>query len=483
MVTSSKLRIYERDRIYPQSISYYHKLMYLSPQKHAYVANHWEVRSFVHDYFYWARAIDELGQSARQWINSWVTIEDKWQEIKSLYENDYKNISAILSPLHDRLVTDYSSNELLMIYSTALNFAEEHINYAEYTIDGFDDFFSDSFSEYLHNNFEVRISKIELADLLKPATLSAQSRYQKEIIGLVLAMPSDTIEQICSRYFWTKMSWDGSNELTNEEVEKDIATISKKDSNDLKNEYDRLANYEARALSERRDILNKYELNLEDGLLANYFKLLDAFNTFHDYRKEIQMRTNQVIYRVLNELPQRFSVDYHDLLYYFPNEIITLIKNGNTVDRDIIKKRQQGITFIIEEGKVTEYIGVEAVRILEEYVLKNRQTENVKKIIGIPASKGIIKGRTFVTKIVKEANELLSAGDILVTSMTTVDFVPAMRRAAAIITDDGGITCHAAVVSRELGIPCIVGTKIATSVLKTGDIIRMDATSGIIIVE
>ena len=64
--------------------------------------------------------------------------------------------------------------------------------------------------------------------------------------------------------------------------------------------------------------------------------------------------------------------------------------------------------------------------------------------------------------------------------MTTPDFVPAMRKAAAIITNEGGITCHAAIVSRELGKPCITGTKIASKVLKDGDMVEVDAEKGIV---
>jgi pyruvate,water dikinase len=64
--------------------------------------------------------------------------------------------------------------------------------------------------------------------------------------------------------------------------------------------------------------------------------------------------------------------------------------------------------------------------------------------------------------------------------MTTPDFVPAMRKAVAIITDEGGITCHAAIVSRELGKPCIIGTKIATKALKDGDVVEVDADNGVV---
>ena len=74
----------------------------------------------------------------------------------------------------------------------------------------------------------------------------------------------------------------------------------------------------------------------------------------------------------------------------------------------------------------------------------------------------------------------MKKGDILVAPMTSPDFITAMRKASAVVTNEGGMTCHAAIVSRELKIPCIVATRIATKVLKDGDIIEVDATKGIV---
>ncbi len=80
-----------------------------------------------------------------------------------------------------------------------------------------------------------------------------------------------------------------------------------------------------------------------------------------------------------------------------------------------------------------------------------------------------------------DAGAELREGEILVTHMTAPDWVPLMRRAAAIVTDSGGMTCHAAIVSRELGIPCLVGTGEATSVLDDGQLVSVDAGAGVVL--
>ena len=99
---------------------------------------------------------------------------------------------------------------------------------------------------------------------------------------------------------------------------------------------------------------------------------------------------------------------------------------------------------------------------------------------GLPASPGIAWGKAKVAFSPEEAAKLMKKGDILVTVMTNPDWVPYMRIASAIVTDEGGMTCHAAIVSRELGIPCIVGTREATKVMKTGMDYTVDAKTGVV---
>jgi len=98
---------------------------------------------------------------------------------------------------------------------------------------------------------------------------------------------------------------------------------------------------------------------------------------------------------------------------------------------------------------------------------------------GLAASPGIASGPVIV---IRDMNEIarVTEGDIMVTGMTNPDMVPAMRKAAAVVTDEGGRTCHAAIVSRELGIPCIVGSKDGTAKLKEGTVVTVDATRGVV---
>lgn len=106
--------------------------------------------------------------------------------------------------------------------------------------------------------------------------------------------------------------------------------------------------------------------------------------------------------------------------------------------------------------------------------------ERTVVIRGLPASPGIYAGKAKVVLTTEEADRLLEKGDILVTTMTNPDWVPYMRKAGAIVTNDGGMTCHAAIVSRELGIPCIVGTGNATEKIVTGKDYTVNAKTGVV---
>jgi phosphohistidine swiveling domain-containing protein len=144
------------------------------------------------------------------------------------------------------------------------------------------------------------------------------------------------------------------------------------------------------------------------------------------------------------------------------------------------KLKERFNEFIFFEGKT--YSGNELKTFKSKFKIKFIQ-DKVNKIKtslkGNIACKGIAKGKV---KIVLELKDLykVKQGDVLITTMTTPNMVPAMERCCAIVTDEGGLTCHAAIVARELGKPCIVGTKFATKIFKNNDLVIVDANKGIV---
>jgi len=140
--------------------------------------------------------------------------------------------------------------------------------------------------------------------------------------------------------------------------------------------------------------------------------------------------------------------------------------------------KPQDIEFAIE-GEDIYIVQTRAITTMEKRVEEGSGGEISGEVIlkGVGASPGIASGKI---KIVHDLSELekVNKGDVLVTKMTNPDMVVTMQKSAAIVTDDGGLTAHAAIVSREMGIPCIVGTKNATTKLKDGEVITVDGSSG-----
>jgi pyruvate,water dikinase len=172
---------------------------------------------------------------------------------------------------------------------------------------------------------------------------------------------------------------------------------------------------------------------------------------------------------------------------YCADEVLNLIASGEKVDASVTKQRQEGYLRIYKEGETLTFVGEEAKNEIAD-LLKFRTDEinQAKQLKGTVASlpnkeEFMVKGRVFVLTTAFDIEEKIKdfkEGDILVATQTHPNLVPMMKKSLAIVTDEGGITCHAAIVSRELKKPCIIGTRLASKVLKTGDEIVMNLKTG-----
>ena len=158
-------------------------------------------------------------------------------------------------------------------------------------------------------------------------------------------------------------------------------------------------------------------------------------------------------------------------------EIEKLVSIGELIEEHYGKP--QDVEWAIEKDKIFIVQSRPVTTIREKKEEVEEELEGEILIKGLGASPGIASGSVKVILGEKEISKV-EKGDILVTTMTAPDMVPAMKKAAAIVTDEGGMTCHAAIVSRELGVPAVVGTKTATKVLRDGMIVTVDGEKGIV---
>jgi phosphohistidine swiveling domain-containing protein len=190
------------------------------------------------------------------------------------------------------------------------------------------------------------------------------------------------------------------------------------------------------------------------------------------FRVEVLIEGAYHMRATIENVRKATGLDDLSLAYYW--EIQDILK-GKPVDTDIISQRKNGFSYVFLKDTFFDIDKQKS----QELRQKLDPEENLEELKGQSACLGKATGTARVLISAKENNKV-EQGDILITSMTTPDYVPAMEKAAAIVTNEGGITCHASIVSREMGKPCIIGTKKATKVFKDGDLVEVDADQGII---
>jgi len=176
------------------------------------------------------------------------------------------------------------------------------------------------------------------------------------------------------------------------------------------------------------------------------------------------------------------GISLRQLRCFEGHELIEALKTGKA-DADLLNQRNAYSAYYTDasKGKTTTsfLFGAKARQFMESLEFEEQKLDSgsVSELKGECACPGISRGPV---RIIEQGsqNDKMRQGDVLVAHQTNPDVVPAMKKAAAVVTDLGGMTCHAAIISRELRIPCVIGTKIATKALKDGDLVEVDATHG-----
>lgn len=248
--------------------------------------------------------------------------------------------------------------------------------------------------------------------------------------------------------------------------------------------------------------VNKAKHIWEKGQALNYQKLTNFIDALHDVwpwfegvwwaidmgskiigQDNVARATKT---RVLSEkIGNRDAIIRNSLIKIFPAlkpyvHVLTLneIKTKKFPPPAVLKKRARGYYYI--NGKLITNLTRKRIEKKFGVTLENvKAPKKLKQVKGEIAYPGESTGRVKKIASLAQINKV-KKGDVLVASMTLPDYLPALKKVSALVTDEGGIACHAAIVARELKIPCIIGTKIATQVFKDGDQVEVDAVKGIV---
>ena len=197
-------------------------------------------------------------------------------------------------------------------------------------------------------------------------------------------------------------------------------------------------------------------------------------------RKDLQSLSYYHFEKLQREIGRRLQLSLAQVRS-MPIEMIEVGLKGENIDLDKINQIQKyHICLPNDDLSVSILYGKDAKDFVDQNLeIVVEEVKDVSTIKGNCAFPGKVTGIVKVINLPQEMDKM-EYGNILLSIGTSPSIVLAMKKAAAIITDEGGLTCHAAIVSRELEIPCVVGLKIATKILKDGDVVEVDANNGII---
>jgi rifampicin phosphotransferase len=219
------------------------------------------------------------------------------------------------------------------------------------------------------------------------------------------------------------------------------------------------------------DVIKKLKVSKQEK------KLLDTTKRFayiKDVRDDYRRQGIYYARRLFSEIAVRMRKDIKEVSYMLQGEISEFLKVGKIPKN--VKNRLEGFVIYYDKATIKCESGKKIELLKQKFGLKTEMKYS-KKIKGIVASSGVAQGKVMIIKTKKDLLKV-KKGEIMVAVTTHPDYVPEMQKSLAIVTDEGGITSHAAIVSRELQIPCIVGTKNASKLLKDGDLVEVDGVSG-----
>lgn len=285
------------------------------------------------------------------------------------------------------------------------------------------------------------------------------------------ALQREKLKEHQRKYFWLNNSYGHVEVLDIPYFEKRLNAITKEQAVNL---IDRITNFPKKTKEEKEQLIRKFNLSSE---ISKIGKGVSFCVWWQDLRKKYIFIANHYTRSLLEELSKRLKISLDELEAHTFPEIVDLISKNKRIN---YSERSKGfLEYFHEGGNHLEYFyGEVANEIIRRYT-EVKIAKEIKEIRGTVVSLGHAKGKAKIILTPREIDKLKD-GDVLVAPMTSPDYITAMRRASAIITDEGGMTCHAAIISRELGTPCIVATRIATKVLKDGDFVEVDAEKGLV---
>ncbi|OHA22965.1 MAG: hypothetical protein A3B98_02905 [Candidatus Taylorbacteria bacterium RIFCSPHIGHO2_02_FULL_43_55] len=338
---------------------------------------------------------------------------------------------------------------------------------------------------YLEEQKKEKRSEIDTGEAFRILTapledsILTKERYELASVASITdkKKKDQKLEKHAVKYEWLEYGLQGRI-LSKDHFQRELEEIEKEGSQTV---LERIKEFKAKTIQEQKKIIKALNIGKTHQRI---FKIVRGSLFSRLYSKYAQFYAYYCLEGLLKEIGSRFSLSLEETRFLSIKDYESMLARSGADKTNwgsLARSHKSHSLQISDEGQTEIWTGEDADRVMKKVKWKEGSVESSQsdEIKGQPAFKGQAKGRVKIINTVQELAKMHS-GNVLVSHMTNPDIVPAMKMAVAIVTDLGGITCHAAIVARELRKPCIIGTKIATKVLKDGDLVEVDAEKGII---
>ena len=289
----------------------------------------------------------------------------------------------------------------------------------------------------------VSFDEIFLA--MRPAKKTMLMQYQRELSTLA----SGNINSFIKKWEWVGTHAFEGEPLTRKRIRQELRIAKRNDTVSYHKYF--------------------YDKELDDLIWIGQYLVF--------YRSNLMENIDRLLFRYHDEfkrLAVKNKMAYFDIVSLTDTEFFDLLER-KTVPANV-KRRKKSFGFVGIDGVVETLLGSALKR---ELLIHAGVVRDTNIVYGLVAFKGKVTGRVRVIQRPEDCHDF-KEGEILVTAETTPDYIMAMKQAAAFVTNHGGITSHAAIMARELRIPCVIGTKVATKVFKNGELVEVDANEGVV---
>lgn len=407
--------------------------------------------------------------------------------VKQVSSNSNKIANQIIKKIRNferRDIKKWSNKEIVKFLSSSYKLGNDLCAYGFIPV--ISDHFFHKFTHLLKSiiknkakNISIKMTDPEIIFLLCSHYKSVPSKLARiKLLKLIKSFKKNTNQKKINNYY-SDWYWVGFGQLGPAiELQELLAGADSlfKNKHLVNKELKELVNSPKILQKKQRELINKLHLNTQEIFL---FSTAREFTYLKGLRMEVLFGLCAAWSKALDEISIRLKIDKKLLYYASMMELNSTLLGQHNLNKEVLKDRSKFCVWVANTESTQNILaGKEAKEFLKTVKFKeDKKIDKVLVIHGTVASVGYAKGKVRIVNKTSEINKV-EEGDVLVSVATHPGLLPAMKKACAFVTDAGGITSHAAIVAREMGKPCIIGTKIATKVLKDGDMVELDTKRG-----